>query len=303
MKKKMIALMMVTAMFMTGCGNEVVTNISEKDNAESVTIGNISNTNETTENIEDTISDIPEKDIESSIKENLEGLNLKEYKDSFEDRDIDTSGTPVIPFEKFEGCGDVFYLTDSVNLYIDNGNCIGYTKPNIEIIAIMEYEGWYYVDVSSKPRFIKASDVEAKAFAGTKQEYLESIASPTPTSDTTTTTPPVSNQPETQKPDSTSSDNSTEVTQTSDKYTPEEAISIYRGLMESGGIVWDPSLKNGGSWGTGWFELDKGYVEWAAETDLESFAMGDSAGNPWTKYYLEVTDSDENAVYFTGWHN
>lgn len=94
MKKKMIALMMVIAILMTGCGNKVVTNTSEED-TESVTTSNISNTNEATENSEDVISDIPEKDIESSINEELENLNLKEYKDSFEDRDIDTGGTPV----------------------------------------------------------------------------------------------------------------------------------------------------------------------------------------------------------------
>ncbi len=31
--------------------------------------------------------------------------------------------------------------------------------------------------------------------------------------------------------------------------------------------------------------------------------MGDSVGNPVTKYYLEVTGSDENTVYFTEWHD
>lgn len=170
----------------------------------------------------------------------------------------------------------------------------------------MEYEGWYYIDVSGMPRFVKASDVEANAFAGTKQEYLESIAPPTsdstPNSETTTIAPPpVSNKLETQQTDSASTDNSAEVTQTSDKYTPEEAISVYRGLMEAGGITWDPSLKGVTSWGTGWIYLDKGQPEWAAQTDIESFAMGDSVGNPWTKYYLEVTGSDDEAVYITEW--
>ncbi len=317
--------MMVIAMLMTGCGNDVAINANEKDNAESVATSNISNTSEATENSEDNVSDIPEKDTESSINEELEGLNLKEYKDSFEDRNIDTSGSIAFPFEKFEACGDVFYLTDSINLYIDNGSCIGYTKPNIEIIAVMEYEGWYYIDVSGMPRFVKASDVEA---VGTEQEYPETTTPPTPdsapTSDTTPIAPPpVSNKPETQKVDSTPTDNSAEVIQTSDKYTPEEAISVYRSLMEAGGMTWTPSLKgnwdetigqypieewnlhmdgyNGGSWGTGWLELDKEYVEWAASTDLESCAMGDSVGNPRTKYYLEVTGSDDECVYFTMW--
>lgn len=89
----------------------------------------------------------------------------------------------------------------------------------------------------------------------------------------------------------------------SNKYTPEEAIAVYRSAMEAGGIAWNPALKGVTSWGTGWIYLEKGQPEWCASTDLESFAMGDSAGNPWTEYYLEVTSSDESAVYITAWHN
>ncbi len=87
----------------------------------------------------------------------------------------------------------------------------------------------------------------------------------------------------------------------SDKYTPEEAIAVYRFLMEEGGIAWNPSLKDVTSWGTGFMYLDIGYPEWAASTDLESFAMGDSTENPWTHYYIEVTNSDNDAVYITMW--
>lgn len=109
-----------------------------------------------------------------------------------------------------------------------------------------------------------------------------------------------------------------------DRYTPEEAIAIYRSLMEAGGMTWDPSLKgnwdetiglypiedwyhhmenyNGSSWGTGFIFLDKGMPEWAAGTDLESCAIGDSVGHPWTSYYLEVTGYDAECVYITAWH-
>ncbi len=68
-------------------------------------------------------------------------------------------------------------------------------------------------------------------------------------------------------------------------------------------MTWDPSIKNVTSWGTGWIYLDKGMPEWSASTNLESAKMGDSVGNPSTKYYLEVTGSDENVVYITEWHN
>ena len=87
----------------------------------------------------------------------------------------------------------------------------------------------------------------------------------------------------------------------SGKYTPEEAIAVYRGLMEEGGMTWDPSIKDVTSWGTGWIYLEKGDAEEAAASDLESCAMGDSGGRSWTKYYLEVTGSDDNAVYTTAY--
>lgn len=94
---------------------------------------------------------------------------------------------------------------------------------------------------------------------------------------------------------------STDTIQESSKYTPDEAVAVYRGIMEAGGMIWNPGLKDVTSWGTGWIYLEKGQPEWCAETNLESAAMGDSAGNSWTEYYLEVTGSDENAVYITEW--
>lgn len=71
--------------------------------------------------------------------------------------------------------------------------------------------------------------------------------------------------------------------------------------MESRGLTWNPSLKDGGSWGTGWIYLDKGYPEECAYSDLESCAMGDTVGNPYTDFFFEVTGSDEEAVYITMW--
>lgn len=87
----------------------------------------------------------------------------------------------------------------------------------------------------------------------------------------------------------------------SNKYTPEEAIAVYRSAMEAGGMTWDPSIKDVTSWGTGWIYLEKGQPEWCAATNLESAAIGGHGGKSWTKYYLEVTGSDENAVYVTEW--
>lgn len=298
MEKKMIALMIILAMLTAGCGNKVPASVDKETATESIAV---KETDDKKEGPKETVeSKEPEKDTGSLVQNpNEADLNLKEYEYSFEDRNVDSSGTPVIPFGDFKGCGDIFYLTDSVDLYIDNGSCIGYTKPNIEIIAIMEYEDWYYIDLAGKARFVKASDVEANGFAGSKQDYMASIEPPA-----------VEEVPEEKSVQSVSKtpvvetpyvEESTDTIQESSKYTPDEAVAVYRGIMEAGGMIWNPGLKDVTSWGTGWIYLEKGQPEWCAETNLESAAMGDSAGNSWTEYYLEVTGSDENAVYITEW--
>lgn len=298
MEKKMIALMIILAMLTAGCGNKVPASVDKETATESIAV---KETDDKKEGPKETVeSKEPEKDTGSLVQNpNEADLNLKEYEYSFEDRNVDSSGTPVIPFGDFKGCGDIFYLTDSVDLYIDNGSCIGYTKPNIEIIAIMEYEDWYYIDLAGKARFVKASDVEANGFAGSKQDYMASIEPPAveevPEEKSVQS---VSKTPVVETP---SVEESTDTIQESSKYTPDEAVAVYRGIMEAGGMIWNPGLKDVTSWGTGWIYLEKGQPEWCAETNLESAAMGDSAGNSWTEYYLEVTGSDENAVYITEW--
>lgn len=298
MEKKMIALMIILAMLTAGCGNKVPASVDKETATESIAV---KETDDKKEGPKETVeSKEPEKDTGSLVQNpNEADLNLKEYEYSFEDRNVDSSGTPVIPFGDFKGCGDIFYLTDSVDLYIDNGSCIGYTKPNIEIIAIMEYEDWYYIDLAGKARFVKASDVEANGFAGSKQDYMASIEPPAveevPEEKSVQS---VSKTPVVETP---SVEESTDTIQESSKYTPDEAVAVYRGIMEAGGMIWNPGLKDVTSWGTGWIYLEKGQPEWCAETNLESATMGDSAGNSWTEYYLEVTGSDENAVYITEW--
>ena len=91
---------------------------------------------------------------------------------------------------------------------------------------------------------------------------------------------------------------------TSNKYTPEEAIAYYRSQVEAQGMQWDPSIKDVVSWGTGWIPLSKDELnsDYIAN-DMASYNMGDSVGNPYTRYYIEVTGSDENYVYVTEWNS
>ncbi len=97
-------------------------------------------------------------------------------------------------------------------------------------------------------------------------------------------------------------------------YTVEELVAIYRNIIESNGITWDPSLKgnwsetigqhdifewynyddeyNGGNWGTGF--LEPWNIERNAYSELEAFAFGDGTGHKITSYYFEVLGWDES---------
>lgn len=302
MKKKLMAVAFIITVLFVGCGKEEVETVNNTGQSSEKVSSIIENMGDTdTETVERT-----EDEIKHALENNRDVLNLTEYENVFEDRNIDESGDLVILLGNFKDA-DVnrYYLTDSVDLYIDNGKCIGYTKPNVEVSVISEGDGWYLINVDGKDRYAKIDDIKAVGYAGSKSEYLasqkedsqktESMEAPVQSENVVSNS--VSNEVAAESPTE-----QTPAPVESDKYTPDEAIAVYRSLMEAGGITWDPSLKGVTSWGTGWIYLDKGMPEWTASTDLESFAMGDSGGHSWTKYYLEVTGSDENAVYITAWH-
>lgn len=307
MKKNLLTVMIIMVMVMAGCGKDTSTAISNTEpsvKSES-TISESLESTETEEANKD--EEIPDGEIDS----NKDALNLKEYEYVFEDRDIDKNGEIAIHYESFIPSDIVsYYLKESVDLYIDNGKCIGYTKPDVEISVISENEDWYLINVDGNDRYAKIDDVKAVGFPGSKKDYLNSqqetakeIESADIVAQTNETSQSVasdteSSVSETQKQDAVAE---SPAPAQSNKYTPEEAIAVYRSAMEAGGMTWDPSIKDVTSWGTGWIYLEKGQPEWCASTNLESAAMGDSAGRSWTKYYLEVTGSDENAVYVTEW--
>jgi hypothetical protein len=93
----------------------------------------------------------------------------------------------------------------------------------------------------------------------------------------------------------------TEFKYSREKYTAEEAMAVYRSILESNGITWDPSIKEFASWGTGIMEYYKGYPEEAAQRELEGLAYGDGAGHSCTKYYFEINDTSKFYIYFTAW--
>lgn len=309
MKKNLLIVMIIMAMVLAGCGKDTSTAMSNTEPAVKAEVV-ISKSLENTETEEvDKVEEVSEGEIDS----NKDALNLKEYEYVFEDRDIDKDGEIAIHYESFKPSDIIsYYLKKSVDLYIDNGKCIGYTKPDVEISVISENEDWYLINVDGNDRYAKIDDMKAVGYPGSKKDYLNSQQETTKgieSADIVAQANEVSQ--------SVASDAESLVSETpkqgvvaetpapaqSNKYTPEEAIAVYRSLVEAGGMTWNPALKGVTSWGTGWIYLDKGQPEWCAATNLESFAMGDTTGNPCTEYYLEVTDSDENAVYITEWHD
>lgn len=309
-RKNLLAIMLVSVIALTGCGESATANINETEQAAVENTAQNARASETerTEASVEGSGFVEAEEIDSLITEKDESeLNLKEYFYSYEDREAEKEGDAVFYLANFEMTEDYFYMTDSVDIYAYNGVRIGYTKPDISISMIGKCDNWYYFDLRGNTRFAKVSDVEEVGFAGSEQDYLASLkpkvetpSTQTPASSIEASVPVVQETETTVPVEETPAET---IESDSGKYTPEEAIAVYRSLMEEGGITWNPSLKGVTSWGTGWIYLDKGQPEWCASTDLESFAMGDSAGNPWTEYYLEVTGSDEGAVYITAWHN
>ena len=222
--------------------------------------------------------------------------------------------------DKIEKTNEEYVLSESVDLYNFEGRWVGYSKPNINVTLFGTTDNWAEVSFLKTVLYIPRDRFDAIALAveepKTKAELLAS-AEPvtTPVQET-----PVTEKPKTETPATTTSKpvvvepSATEqvtaepitepetVVIASNKYTPEEAVAVYRSIMEANGIIWDPSITDFASWGTGWIYLDKGEPERSANSSVISYSKGDRAGNAWTHYYLEITGSDDNAVYITKWH-
>lgn len=280
--------MMGFAVLLAGCSNTTVSTSEEA--GESTEVSNMFDNEEIDEEVETAEGNGVLTKLDAISEADESGLNLKEYKYSFEDRKVADEGDSVFYLADFEDDAQYLSLKDSISIFAFNGKCIGHTKEGIEINTIGRFDDWYYLVLDRDYRFVKVAEVEATA---TDMSVEDEVAipvdteAPTPKQDneTTATVPAEEEVP----------------VQDTNKYTPDEAIAVYRSLMEAGGMTWDPSIKDVTSWGTGWIYLDKGQPEWTAETNLESAAIGGHGGNSWTKYYLEVTGFDENAVYITEW--
>ena len=302
-RMKIWAIIMVAIMVLTACGNTKEVNNIDTETKES-NISEDINSNKTEavseKTVESEIALEDTTDVNSMITERDDSeLNLKSYHYSMEDRTVCDEGEDVFSSVMFDESNSTNYVTTGkVPIYAQNGIRIGYANEDVDIIVMGTYGDWCRFYLDKDMRYARLSDIEANAITMDERDAIVEEANKqaeTPVDITSVESPVVDNT------DTPVAPEPVEEPTTSDKYTPEEAMAVYRSLMEAGGITWNPALKDGGSWGTGFMYFDKGYPEWAASSSLESFAIGNHGGASWTEFYFEVTGSDEECVYYTMW--
>ena len=308
-RMKIWAIIMVAIMVLTACGNTKEVNNIDTETKES-NISEDINSNKTEavseKTVESEIALEDTTDVNSMITERDDSeLNLKSYHYSMEDRTVCDEGEDVFSSVMFDESNSTNYVTTGkVPIYAQNGIRIGYANEDVDIIVMGTYGDWCRFYLDKDMRYARLSDIEANAITMDERDAIveeankqaeTSVKAETPV-DITSVEPPVVDNTDTPV-----APEPVEEPTTSDKYTPEEAMAIFRAGMEAGGMTWNPALKVGCSWGTGFMYFDKGYPEWAAETNLESAAIGGHGGNSWTEFYFEVTGSDDECVYYTMW--
>lgn len=315
MKKKTIGtlLALMTMAALTACGTKDIAN-------EAVAMENSNVTIETETGL--IVEDAPMIPETEEIVETNEPLT-KVYGDFVIYNEA--QGEKVnIPLEDFYFLEGEYLLTSDVPIYYTGGKTAGYAKEGTTIKVMDGNTEWLRFKNTAKKDYFtvdfllvkadelrNATNVEVVTTQKIDEPETELLVSaetqetpkaekpktetPAPATSKPVVVEPSTTEPVVVEPETPVVDNT--------KYTPEEAIAVYRSIMEANGIQWDPSIKEFASWGTGWIYLTKGQPEQAGTASVEAFRMGGGdATHPWTKYYIEVTGSDENAVYFTGWN-
>ncbi len=287
MKKRHVSAFLMLAVSLSGCG------IIEED----INIKDVQNVSIETENTKNRETVIPLKETVDDEK-----CIYQEAVDLFEIDSFDTDGDEL-DISQFDEFHEVCILTESIDIYSYWGTYAGYTKPDISVRTISRNGEWVVVAFAKSTYLVKADDFERIAVMEKAENKEAVFAQNDDAPDNPAVEVPTKgkNVPVTDMPKEEDTEKEYPASQENKKYTPEEAITVYRSIMEANGIKWNPDLKNGGSWGTGWIYLEKGQPEWTAATNLESAKMGNGDGVAWDNYYLEVTGSDENAVYITEW--
>lgn len=284
--------------------------------------------------VEDSAVEIPdEEEMDTNIEEKL---TYTEQGNLFLLENVVHHPEANIDMDALAYDGRSYKLVKSVTIYDTDNTLAGYTKEDFLVKVVVSNDEWSYCDFGPWTyNYLVKTDELMDAISEQDKETLVA-ASATQTSSPTPTKAPQPETPEVETPKVESASAVSEpvvgipevvepvegqpVVAESDKYTPEEVIAIYRSVMESNGITWDPSLKGnwddtigqfpveewylhddnyfGGSWGSGFLYLERGWIDENAYSNVEAAKLIST-----TSYYLEVTGSDENYVYITEWHN
>ncbi len=212
----------------------------------------------------------------------------------------------VTTFEKYI---EFFYLPESIDLYSHDGYIAGYTKPDIELQTYSKTDDWYEIIINGKSRLVKADEFNKVAIKRELDLYDEDNTTSTSTTASTSQTTqntqtetsntnvepePVAELPQEAAPQE-------EVPVESEKYTPEEAFNLLKSSLEGSGVAWNPSIKEFSSYCSSWIPLDKNKCNEYAAGSVYDFSIGDTVGNPYKNFYIEVTGSDESYVYIITW--
>lgn len=310
MKKRSFMALLLAVAFLMGCGNvmkDVITENTEiAEGTESVESTQVEAfQTEGVENKHMEGSEITESDANLS-----EEMIYTEQGNLYLIEDVQYNPENEIDMNALEADGSKYKLVSSVNIYHIDKSLAGYTKENFLVRVVASDDEWSYcnLDAESENYLVKTDELMEAISEQDKKMLIAASATPTPTpaEKINTETPPVASVPvASESVESTPAPEPSAVEQPaaeeSDKYTPEEAIAVWKAILDENGMIYDPSIKEFASWGTGIMALDKGYPEQTAQQNLEGMEYGDGVGTSYTRYYFEVTGSDENYVYTTAW--
>ena len=291
MKKKNLFVMAMTmvSVALIGCGQQ------EQENPVVDAIADVVTTSESIENTESVEIEIPQATMVPNQEIPVEATDVEESEAEIAYRETEKlfliknqyNDGKQFDVSTLEHADAKYTLEESVDVYFLDEDLAGYTKDGVDVYVSACNEEWSYCIFEKKGYLMKTE--ELMAVAKPIEKTVDEATPKTPKEESIpTVSEPTMDIPVVAEP----------VVVESDKYTQEEAVAIYRSIMESNGITWNPALKDGGSWGTGWIYLTKGQPEWAASTDIEAYTF-----NGYDAFYMEIPSLDEDAVYVTRWHN
>lgn len=200
-----------------------------------------------------------------------------------------------IDLSSFEFDSKQYTLMKSVNIYYTDETLAGYTKENASVYVISSNDEWSFCSFDTDGFLIKKNELMDAVLI--EEEKVDNLVEQPEVQEPIHFDATVKSDKKANVPNEAATEKSTVVEST--KMTPDELFAIYRSRLEANGMIWDSSIKDTVSWGTGIISYDG--IDEQIQNDLAGFAYGNGDGRPKTHYYMEMTGSDENYIYITCW--